>query len=66
MGKLECVTEQVRERVQGKKDIGTGWWCRSPVVRGEESAGEERRQKDKRQTCAQCRRGIAIFESTRR
>lgn len=41
------MTRQAREGVQGKKGMGTGWRCRGPVVKGEETAGEERRQKDK-------------------
>lgn len=50
----------------GKKSIGTTWWCGGPRVREEKSAGEERRQMDKTQTCAQCYRGIATFAGTRR
>lgn len=49
-----CMTEQVRERARGKPDIETRRWYTGPGMRGEESAVEERRQRDKRQKCAQC------------
>lgn len=45
------MTEQVRAGA-GKETLRTR--CGGPGVRGEESARDERRLRDKRQKCAQC------------